>query len=322
MNRPLVFNHHALPYPTQEQAKTDLPDFIRTTFQCCRRYAFQLILLDGTLDPAWHNIQLAPDYYWRDWLAKDSRSDRESRQAFLSLATQSPLIKDGVGWEYEVGLPGQQTSLAALQAAVVHQTYLLSLPSVRPWNEDWIKVWINTLRQDDLVCDERDLPNVCGHVSLALHASDLARLKLQCVTSGQALWDSRMDLFPYLIFLSEPVGSQLCKGDYRADVWKKTRHALDALNRFAEVWQADRQIVYRAEELPARYNMPCKVSGESPSTLHDSKKRAKREFWLPTGKKVCFSDHVKLPQSFRLHFYPDAEARKLYIGYLGPHLPV
>lgn len=154
-----------------------------------------------------------------------------------------------------------------------------------------------------------------------MHASDLAKLKLQCVTSGPELWKSRADLFPHLTFLSKSVGSQLRQGDYRTDVWNKARHALDALNRFAEAWQADRQIVYRAELL-ARYDMSCNVSGESASTLRDSKKRAQREFWLPTGKKVCFSDHVKLTPSVRLHFYPDAETRELYIGYLGLHLLV
>ncbi|MEL6721707.1 MAG: hypothetical protein AAFP10_00550 [Pseudomonadota bacterium] len=321
MNRPLVFNHHALPYPTREQARADLPDFIRTAFLCCRRYAFQLILLDGSLDLSWHNIKLAPGYYWRDWLAKDGRSDRESRQAFLSLTTQSPLMLDGVGLEYEVGLPGQQANLAALQAAIVHRTYLLSLPSKLPWNQAEIEVWVTTLTEGGLVHDQQQLPNVCGRESLAHHASGLTDLKRQGITSGLELWEHRKNVFPHLVFLSEPVGKQLRRGNYRPDIWRKVRHALEALDRFAAAWQADQQLVYQSARL-ADYGVSCEVSGESASTLQDAKKRAAREFWLPAGEKVCFSEHAKLAPNVRLHFYPDAATRKLYIGYLGPHLPI
>lgn len=325
INRPLIFNHHALPYPTREQAKADLPDFTRTAFLCCRRYAFQLILLDGTLDPSWHNIELAPGYYWRDWLAKDSRSDQENRRAFLSLATRSPLMLDGAGLECEVRLPGQQTNLTALQAAIVHQTYLLSLPSRLPWSQADIEVWTTTLTEGGLVHDQQQLPNICGHESLAHHASGLTDLKRQGITSGLELWEHRKNVFPHLVFLSEPVGKQLRRGNYRPDIWRKVRHALEALNRFADAWQADQQLVYQSARL-ADYGMSCEVSGESVSTLQNAKTRSAREFRLSTsegeGKKVCFSEHAKLPQGMRLHFYPDAVSRQLYIGYLGPHLPV
>ncbi|MEM6406426.1 MAG: hypothetical protein AAF669_07555 [Pseudomonadota bacterium] len=321
INRPLIFNHHALPYPTCEQAKADLPDFTRTAFLCCQRYACKLILLDGSLDPSWRNIKLAPGYYWRDWLEKDSRSDQENRRAFLSLTTRSPLMLDGVGLECEVGLPGQQTNLTALQAAFVHQTYLLSLPNRLPWNQAEIEVWVTTLTEDGLISSQQQLPNVCGHESLEYHAPTLANLKQQGITGGLELWEHRTGVFPHLKFLPKPFGNQLRRGNYRADVWHKARHALEALNRFAEAWQANRQLVYQSARL-ADYGMSCEVSGESASTLQNAKTRAAREFWLPTGEKVCFSEHAKLTRDIRLHFYPDAVSRQLYIGYLGPHLPI
>jgi hypothetical protein len=321
MSRPLVFNHHALPYPDAEQARADLPDFMRTAFRCCRRYTFKLILLDETLGSAWQNIELAPGYYGRDGLAEIQRSDREIYQAFLNLITRSPLLEDKVGLEYEVGLPEQEKNLTALQAAVVYQTYLLSMPSAIPWNQAKITVWVDTLQKDELVRQTQQVPNVCGGQSLATHDSALTDLKRKCIAGRPELWENRVDLFPHLAFLPRLSGNQLLRGNCRTDIWNKAYRALEALDRFAEVWQANRQLVYQSTQL-ADYGMPCDVSGESASTLQNKKTRAMREFWLPTGNKVCFSEHAKLPGGVRLHFYPDTETRQLYIGYLGPHLPV
>lgn len=44
-----------------------------------------------------------------------------------------------------------------------------------------------------------------------------------------------------------------------------------------------------------------------------------RKFSLPNGEKEIFSLHL-IVGDLRIHFYPDNESQKIYIGYIGFHL--
>lgn len=46
-----------------------------------------------------------------------------------------------------------------------------------------------------------------------------------------------------------------------------------------------------------------------------------RRFTWEDGSRLCFP-HVKIGNSFRVHFLPDKEMGKLYVGYMGQHLPL
>jgi hypothetical protein len=63
------------------------------------------------------------------------------------------------------------------------------------------------------------------------------------------------------------------------------------------------------------------VSGESKNVKNNPKLKKERIFFLPNGTKQFFEKHIKLSGGFRLHFYPDETQKKIYIGYVGPHLP-
>ncbi len=49
-------------------------------------------------------------------------------------------------------------------------------------------------------------------------------------------------------------------------------------------------------------------------------KKKERMFWLGDGLQVYHKSHVKLPDSYCLHFYAEAESRRIYVAYLGLHL--
>lgn len=325
MNSPLVFNHHALPYPSAAQAEDDLPGFVTTTYQCFKKYNFQLILLDESLDKSWYNIQLAPGYFWRDWLAiaKQDSALRDIRRAFLSLVTAQPLLAldtKSAGEGVEVGLLGNDQGLNTLQAVYVYQTYLLSLPTQTPWNQVQIDVWVEQLDETGVVSRaEIRLNNLCNSASLAHHKPALQHLNANQL-SGKMLWEQRASRFPHVTLLPELQGA-LCNNSYPPAMLEKIRQTLIALNQFAESWQAGTYKAYQ-HDLLAECGLSIAVSGESTSTLQDPKKRAAREFWLPKGDKVCFANHVKLAPNLRLHFYPEPIEKTVYIGYVGPHLPV
>lgn len=62
------------------------------------------------------------------------------------------------------------------------------------------------------------------------------------------------------------------------------------------------------------------ASDESDSTKKDPKLKEQRYFSLPgIGSKYCFL-HIKMSNTYRIHFYPDINTRKIHIAYIGKHL--
>ncbi len=64
------------------------------------------------------------------------------------------------------------------------------------------------------------------------------------------------------------------------------------------------------------------ISGESPEVLQNPKYQKHREFVIGSKGKVLFEWHIKIGTETRIHFFIDKEAKKIYIGYCGKHLPV
>lgn len=64
------------------------------------------------------------------------------------------------------------------------------------------------------------------------------------------------------------------------------------------------------------------ISGESPEVLQNSRYRKHREFVIGSKGKSLFDWHIKIGNETRIHFYIDREAKKIYIGHCGKHLPV
>jgi hypothetical protein len=67
-------------------------------------------------------------------------------------------------------------------------------------------------------------------------------------------------------------------------------------------------------------NKGLDVSGESETVRNNPEMRSKREFYLPNAEKKFFENHIKL-NGIRIHFYPNTNNKKIYIGYIGKHLP-
>lgn len=64
-------------------------------------------------------------------------------------------------------------------------------------------------------------------------------------------------------------------------------------------------------------NYSLRISPETRSTM--SNYGSERTFRLPNGKSEEFSLHIKTG-ILRFHFFPDNAEKKIYIGYIGPHL--
>ncbi|WP_153301475.1 hypothetical protein [Endozoicomonas arenosclerae] len=325
MSQVLVFNHHSLPFDSQSSARAAIPEFIQVALRC-RGYGYNLMLLDESMDPNWFQVQLAPDYAWRNWYeeARNDSSLKEVVRAFRSLQTRQPLLTEAdlseIGYSREVGLEGELKGGSALLACFFYNSFLVSLPSSDEWRKNKISVWVLDLDDngEDFSESIAELDNIFSTASLDYHKETLDSCRAAQLTTGKELWSKRKEYFSELVFLDE-LGSQLKNWRHRADILQKARDLLICFNDFACLWKSGEFTDYQHEHLIS-CGLSVEVSGESSSVNDDPSKRKEREFWLPTGEKVNCQNHAKLADGYRLHFYPDSKEKIIYVAYLGPHL--
>jgi len=124
-------------------------------------------------------------------------------------------------------------------------------------------------------------------------------------------WNAREVHFPHLI-LCDCVQEQVVKlgnGKYIQQILVK----LKELDKVARDWKKG-NFNYKTVQL--RY--PLVISPESLGTL--SSYSNERTFGLPDGRKLLFDFHIKA-SDIRIHFFPDDEMKKIFVGYVGLHLP-
>ena len=325
MSQVIVFNHHSLPFDNQLEARKAVPEFIRTALMC-RNFGYNLMLLDESLDPSWFEVQLAPEYVWRNWYdeALQDSELKEAVRAFRSLQTRQPLLTEvdleKIGSNREIGLKDDLKGLSALLACHFYDYFLISFPSSDSWKKNKISVWILDLDDSgkDFIESSSELDNIFSTQSFEFHKKALEHNRDSQLGTGKDLWNKRKDYFPELVFLDE-FGSQLKGWRHRTDIIHKAREALLCLNDFVGRWRSGEFSDYQHEHLIS-FGLSAEVSGESSKVNDDPSKRKEREFWLPTGKKVNCQNHVKFGDGYRMHFYPDSSEKTIYVVYLGPHL--
>ena len=136
--------------------------------------------------------------------------------------------------------------------------------------------------------------------------------KVQEITKGIEIWErqsllfKRIELCPGVKTQLKSVGSikQILKtllllDDYCVTSWNNGRFN---------------------ENEAMKFNSALEISVESPSTNNNSKKKQKRLFKLPNGKTEYFDLHIKPNKNLRIYIFPDN--LKIYIGYIGAHLPI
>lgn len=124
------------------------------------------------------------------------------------------------------------------------------------------------------------------------------------------LWNKRAKLFPCLILCGEvkdQIG-QIGASSYFNQIVDK----LKIFNEAVDNWKAG-SFSYR--DINASYAL--RISPESDKTM--DKYGNERICQLPNGGTEFFELHIKTGD-LRFHFFPDSKTRKVYVGYIGPHL--
>ena len=321
----LIFNHHCLPFDSPQRADEAVPDFLKLCIKA-QNIGLGTILVDESIDKDWFRLELASRYFWQDWHNKVQSGDdlvaKDQIRAFRSIATRQPFfstkdINENVDL-FEVSLDGD-ASFSALRAAAWHESPLAGFPTRSPWLNSPLTVIVEEFDQEgDIKQRSLDLMNFFTLEIFEQCSNEILEKRNALISSGKALFDEKEHLFPGLSFCGK-APQQLRHWSAGPSILDQVKEALTVLNRFCGVWGEAKYREYRHDVL-RDLGLNHEVSGESTTLLNNRKLREEREFWLPTGKKEVFQNHIKLNKGFRLHFFTDPYAKKIFIGYIGPHL--
>ncbi|CAK8722522.1 hypothetical protein GMJAKD_11740 [Candidatus Electrothrix aarhusensis] len=326
MSHPLVFNHHSLPLTSPEDIHLAIIEFLKICLST-QRIGFTVILVDESIDGDWFRLELVKGCFWQDWYQQHSNDPeyRESIRAFRSIKTSQPLFstKDSVRDVelFDTYLPDTQENLSALKAAAWHESPLLSFPTRPPWTSSPIAVLVEKLSNDGEIVNSTDeLRNLYSIEQFEKEKPELQKKVQRRIRSGRELLEQSQTLYPRLYFCGKSQ-EQLRTWPYPINLLEQIKDALSVLNTFAEDWRDGRITKYTHATL-RQFGLKNKVSGESEPVRKNPKLKKAREFYLPTGKKIFFENHVKFHQGIRMHFFVQPESHTVFIGYIGSHLPL
>ena len=262
-------------------------------------------------------LPLANGYTIGDWL-HDPRTDRDMRRRLQSAATSYDNLPDAEADASQKGL-GYDFSVDGRAAVGLGYAYLLesiavSLDCDQPhWRIPEICIDCAELDEatDDIVEREEVIQHAAEAAHLAAHQAWLDKRHLAAVTNGADLLAKAADWFPNLVFV-EAARAQIAAMSAGTAQLRQSVSKLLELERYCQRWTGG----------PFDKNaLSFKASPESSAVATNPRLRAMREFKLPNGAPAYFEWHLRLtPGAWRLHFLPEPGTRKIYVGYIGPHL--
>ncbi|HAJ79093.1 MAG TPA: hypothetical protein DCO75_04915 [Fibrobacteres bacterium] len=321
MNQLLVFNHHSLPFNSKEKAFSAIPEFLKICLRA-NNLGLSTILIDDNVDRNWFRLQLAEGYYWQDWYNQNNNDqNKDLIRAFRSIKTRQPFFSSNdivEGLElFEVKLNAKDYS--AFQAAVWHESPVTSFPTRVPWNTSPIPVEVNEINKDGkLISNKSEIDNIYSMSIIDMLEPDLLNNRKESIQSGKEILERKKEICPLVDFCGK-TQEHLLSGSFSKTILEQVKDSITGLNSFCEKWNAGIFENYSHENL-RKAGLNHNVSGESPTVLQNPALRSEREFWLPDGSKELFENHIKIAKGIRIHFYPDPENKKIYVGYIGSHL--
>lgn len=322
MTGTLVFNHHSLPFDHRSSADIAVPVFLKICIEA-KNAGLTTILVDESTDANWFRQELSPGYFFQDWYNKYKDGYQgDVVRVFRAIATQQPFfnardIENGSEL-FNVSLVG--SSYTALTAAAWHIAPIVSFETRDPWLTTPLAVDVEKIDLDteDLVEDQVKILNYYNYTVFSESLTRILAERDAQLSSGREVVSQAEKLYPFLILCGKSK-QQLSNWSAGMTIFKQVKRSLVELNSFSERWQSGQFDFYSADNL-RKSGLPFKVSGESESVRNNPVLKKERMFWLPLGVERYFGEHIKLTNGYRLHFYPNNADKKIYVGYIGPHL--
>jgi|LGOV01.1.fsa_nt_gb hypothetical protein len=325
MNRLLIFNHHCLPFHDRYFAEECIPEFLKIISDAKNNAKIFTILLDESLESSWFEIELAPNYFFREWFNKHAqdKNKKDLIRIFKSMATQSPLFEaNDTGGDLELFDVKENTTnknYSTLRAAHWYNSLLYSFPTQSPWNTSPLDINTETYDSTGKIFEEKkELINIFNMDTWLEIRAELIQNQEENIKSGKELWKQCSKLYPRLKYCGK-TPAQLQSWSHSTTVLNQIKNCFHHLNSYADEMSKNNVKGFSCQQL-RDIGFQFEVSGESSSVKNDKKKKEQRMFYTANGNKEFFENHAKLAHGFRLHFFPDPQNGIIHIGYIGPHL--
>lgn len=314
-----IFNELSTPFATKLEAKTGLKIFVQTCIKVSE-LGLPTLRLPETIGQNLYNLQIAPNYLISQWL-QESTVEEDLKDKFREIATDSPLMTDeepiakefSSRSEFRITLENDTKLAEGLGAAYLLETLSLSFLSHPIWDNGEITNIVHWYL--DETGSETTKIVLVKHVSqpkhVAKHTTWFENRRRKGLQKSSDLWDSKEDFFPRLILCGE-VEKQLTKLGIQSKYFDQIIERLKQLDNYARNWSEGAY----SDDKVKQYGLT--VSGETSGTLSNYGRL--RKFKLPRGERKLFEKHIKTGD-LRFHFYPENETKKIYVGYIGKHLP-
>ncbi len=307
----VILNEESLPFESIRQVKNNLPTFFAIIREFSQ-YKINEIRVSENFSTGWYGNRITQDYYFRDYF-EYLKVDSGIVKGIIE-KTVTPQIEKGY-FEDEskkVNFFLKKQKVVSLGNAYLLSKYSLSFLSKEIWYKDEVTFKKQLIKNDKLTEEYASAKNIstlenwhCCKEVIELEWKESSR-------KGVALLKNTAEYFPNLVFCKE-LRKQIKDLSIGTAMYNCLWSNLKALN-FA---------IEQSTNLDKfRNTLQKDYSDESDKTKKNPKLNRRRKYTLPTGEKKFFYLHIKnFPCNHRLHFLPDFNIQKVYVGYFGTHLP-
>lgn len=314
-----IFNElSARPVGTIAEAYDIMEHFVRAV-GAVQQFGLRQVRIPEETGNNLFSLSLAPDYLIGTWL-NDERVDRDLKDRFRLIVANPPLLTaeeiDALTvFEQSVFClvePAGKPEAKGFGAAYLSSKLLLSLFTDSQWDTHQLRGWhwhLDGDGQEQMA--EVNVSHFATTVHVERHRPWLQQRQIEQLQRSIDVWEKRTELFPNLILCGDVKGQLKKAGmsSYLTQIIDRLR----TLDAFVANWKTG---AFDLSGLQKQTNL--NVSGESDSTMRLYS--GQRKFKLSNGRRETFELHIKTGD-LRFHFYTDNQEMKVYIGYIGPHLP-
>ena len=288
--------------------------------KCIDRFVFLLhklreagILEQIESDIKINNINVGGNYHVYDWL-NDNGVTREHKNFLKTILDKynKDIADSNLASEFCVDIQGKKYCSHVLKKAAEDEDYVISVNTTSLFYVDEIKGTYCFVDEenDDTREEERTIQNIFDESKIEQLKASAKNELYNNINSGFDLWEWREEIFPNLIFCDQ-TKIQICENHGKSHIISVIKR-LEILNKYY-----DENLKFEIKLLG--FN----ARTESETVMKTPKLKKCRKFKKPDNTEEYFFEHISFTGDFagRIYFKADDNSHKIYIGYIGKHLP-
>ena len=266
------------------------------------------------------------DVTFLEWLRMPNGTDVEESEArkYIRLAiSKAPRLEEGYAsfyerpdfdilWRDKLIYVNLEKTLPAFVVAYCFQLPTVALCSAAFKGSSSHRIVVRELEGDVTQDYPKDVCSFANIVQIEYSDGMLKDLIRHAVVDADGFLKVKAEMFPNLVF-SHEVEAALAQ--HRIDF-----HSIPVVLRLMRLQCAIQRMNMENVDFEDAYGRIGSLAMNESKSVRQKIPDTRRFMW-DDGHRVCFP-HVKIGNTFRIHFLPDKTAGKVYVGYMGHHLPL